>query len=80
MTIYTPTVDDLRTLVRNFRSEGQTSRADLLENFLIHYTTLETMVRGLVLYRKQAGALNFQLEKADDFINAIAAQLEKRTS
>lgn len=32
--------------------------------------------RGLVYYRRRAGPLNFQLEKADDYINAMRNELE----
>ena len=33
--------------------------------------------RGLVEYRRQAGPLNFQLEKADDFINRMKNALDE---
>ena len=35
------------------------------------------LMRGLVHYRHAAGPLNFQLEKADDFIGAMAVFLDE---
>ena len=36
---------------------------------------IEKAAEGLVEYRRSAGPLNFQLEKADDFINAMRIAL-----
>jgi hypothetical protein len=36
---------------------------------------LREVAAGLIAYRDAAGPLNFQLEKADDFINALRAAL-----
>jgi hypothetical protein len=41
------------------------------------YDALIEAVRGLVSYRDRVGPLNFQLEKADDFIHMMRVELEK---
>lgn len=38
---------------------------------------LATAARRLIAYRDAAGALNFQLEKADDFINELRAAIAR---
>ena len=39
-------------------------------------STLQAACRKLIIYRERVGALNFQLEKADDFINLMRAALD----
>ena len=40
-------------------------------------TNLREVCKGLIDYRDRNSALNFQLEKADDFINAMRATIAR---
>lgn len=48
-------------------------RAELAESA---NTTLLAACKGLVEYRRRAGALNFQLEKADDYIRMMKSAID----
>ena len=41
------------------------------------HAALIAAARELLQYRKQAGAINFQLEKADSYLHAIAALIDQ---
>lgn len=47
-----------------------------IEAELWRFEQIEKAAQGLVDYRKRAGPLNFQLEKADDFINELKNALK----
>lgn len=49
-----------------------------LETELKQLRRVAEAARGLVEYRKQAGAINFQLEKADHFINLLRIETEPK--
>ena len=69
----------IRNLARDlwYRSPGKDrrlSRRILAE--LYRYEQIEKAAQALVEYRRRVGPLNFQLEKADDFINEIKKALK----
>ena len=50
MTLQNPTADDLRVIARNLRSEGSTSRADVLDNTAAELTALREALEAAKAY------------------------------
>ena len=50
---------------------------ELLDKRDAAHAALIAAARELLQYRKQAGAINFQLEKADSYLHALAALIDR---
>ena len=65
----------LANIIRDAIDESFAKAEAALAAERARYAALVDAARGLVEYRDSVGALNFQLEKADDFITAMLRAL-----
>lgn len=70
----------IQTLINIARDDDYpTGLCEQAEAELVQKDEALAAARGLIAYRDRVGPLNFQLEKADDFINGIRNALAKAT-